>query len=379
MEETEELMKHFELDKHQHLLKKMVVDALSKEDESYSNHLEITKIVAKVDADLFTHIHSSTKAVTVKKQRNRLIWLRTAMAGAAALLLIFTGTYLYNHNKDSVGNKDFSAVSTISPGKSGATLTLSNGKKILLSDAVNGKIAAEPGVNIIKSADGKLIYSNQKSLSLPGKTNTVSTANGETYRLRLPDGSSVWLNSASSLTFCTLLNDNGKRVVQLTGEAYFEIVKDKKHPFIVKTGKQNVEVLGTHFNINSYNDEPAIVTTLLEGSVKVKAGQFVYMLKPGEQALNTGKSIAVRKADVENIIDWKDGDFFLDGVAFKTAMRKISRWYDVEVVYDSSVSDNIRSGGWISRKNPLLTVLKSIESSGQVHFKIEGRKIYVTK
>jgi transmembrane sensor len=138
-------------------------------------------------------------------------------------------------------------------------------------------------------------------------------------------------------------------------------------------------VLGTHFNINSYSDEPAVSTTLIQGSVKVSTANKVQMLKPGEQSVNDGKSIKVSQVDVDSSIDWKNGDFNLDGVEFKIAMRKIARWYNMEVVYDEAISDNIRSGGWVSRKNSLSTVLKSIEASGQVHFRIKGKQIYITK
>jgi transmembrane sensor len=209
----------------------------------------------------------------------------------------------------------------------------------------------------------------------------LSTAKGETYQLRLADGSKVWLNAASSLTYTASLNGNGERRVKLDGEAYFEVAKDKNHPFIVETAKQQVQVLGTHFNINSYADEPMVTTTLLEGSVKVShlTSHVSQLLKPGQQALNKNDHITVINANMEQVMDWKQGDFYLNHVDFKTAMRKIARWYNVDVVYDASVSDATESGGWISRNNKLSEVLQSIEAAGQVHFKVEGRKITVFK
>ncbi|MNL40184.1 hypothetical protein D3C87_1625150 [compost metagenome] len=153
--------------------------------------------------------------------------------------------------------------------------------------------------------------------------------------------------------------------------------KDKHRPFIVSSKGQQIEVLGTHFNVNSYSDEPGAVTTLLEGSVKVKAGNQQKIIRPGEQVLSRSGGMTVREIDVDNVLDWKNGDFNLNHIDFKTAMRKIARWYDMDIIYDENVPDNMESGGWISRDKPLSAVLKSIEASGLVKFKVEGRKIYV--
>jgi len=194
------------------------------------------------------------------------------------------------------------------------------------------------------------------------------------------------MNSASSITYSAMLIAHVSRRVKLEGEAYFEVAKDKAHPFVVESRGQEIEVLGTHFDVNSYADEPAVTTTLLEGSVKVtsfssssREARQTRVIKPGEEALNNGSGITVTAANIENNTDWIQGDFFLNHVNFKTAMRKIARWYDVEIIYDASVPDDMESGGWISRDRNLSSVLKLIESSGLVHFKVEGRKIYVTR
>ena len=306
------------------------------------------------------------------------LWLRV-IAVAATLAIVFSGIYFFsNHQRINV-NDTIAVTQDIAPGTIGATLTLANGKKVQLAGAANGKLAQEAGVTITKSSGGSLVYEIKDGSSGAERTNTLSTANGQTYQVRLPDGSTVYLNAASSLTYPTSLIENGKRVVTLRGEGYFEIYKDKAHPFIVKTEKQEVEVLGTHFNINSYGNEPAVSTTLIEGSVKVRMGNKLQMLKPGEQSVNDGKNVKVNQVDVDSSIDWKNGDFNLDGVEFKTAMRKIARWYNMEVIYEEAISDHIRSGGWVSRKNSLSAVLKSIEESGQVHFRVKGRQIYITK
>lgn len=306
------------------------------------------------------------------------LWPRI-LTVAASVVIIFLAVYFFKRNQRADVTDARLVTRDVAPGTIGATLTLANGKKIKLADAASGKLAQEAGVTITKSSNGSLVYEIKDGVSRSGKYNTLSTANGETYQVRLPDGSMVYLNAASSLTYATSLIESRRRVVTLRGEGYFEIFKDKKHPFIVKTEKQEVEVLGTHFNINSYSDEPAVATTLIQGSVKVRTGKKEQMLKPGEQSVNDGKTIKVNQVDVDSSIDWKNGDFNLDGVEFKTAMRKIARWYNMDVIYEEAISDNIRSGGWVSRKNSLSAVLKSIEASGQVHFRIKGRQIYITK
>lgn len=313
---------------------------------------------------------------TSEKHSN--LWPRI-LTVAASVVIVFLAVYFLNRNRGVDVNDTNAIVHDVAPGTVGATLTLANGNKIQLAGAASGKLAQEAGVTITKSSDGSLVYEIKDGTSPSGTKNTLSTANGETYQVRLPDGSMVYLNAASSLTYATSLIENGCRVVTLRGEGYFEVHKNKKHPFIVKTEKQEVEVLGTHFNINSYGDEPAVATTLLQGSVKVRTGKKEQMLKPGEQSVNDGNTIKVNQVDVDSSIDWKNGDFNLDGVEFKIAMRKIARWYNMEVIYEDTISDNVRSGGWVSRKNSLSAVLKSIEASGQVHFRVKGRKIYITK
>ena len=342
-----------------------------------SKNDQLDSLAARVDeigAKSWEHL---MEKINVEHVRRSNLWPRV-FAIAASVALVVLGIYFFNNK--GIRLEETNAVSQdIAPGKIGATLTLANGKKIRLAGAANGKLAQEAGVVITKSSNGSLVYEIKEGASGAGKTNTLSTANGETYQVRLPDGSMVYLNAASSLTYTSSLIERGKRVVKLRGEGYFEVHKDKSHPFVVQTEKQEVEVLGTHFNINSYGDEPAVSTTLIEGSVKVRTGNKEQMLKPGEQSVNDGRNIKVNQVDVDSIIDWKNGDFNLDGVEFKTAMRKIARWYNMEVIYEETIADNVRSGGWVSRKNSLSAVLRSIEASGQVHFRIKGQQIYITK
>jgi len=348
-------------------------------EELISDSYEYPNVLNSLSDDAKARIfHSIVDSPKFQKARMFRLWPRIA-AAAAVVALIFALGLLYYMNMREKSAHELVYKNDIAPGISGATLTLSNGKKIRLSDVQNGEVAKEVGVMITKSGNGEVTYELNNNSGEMGKSNTLSTANGETYKLKLPDGSYVWLNSASSLTYSLRLTENGKRRVKLRGEGYFEIAKDKAHPFVVTTNKQEVEVLGTHFNINSYPDEEVVATTLIEGSVSITSGKLRTVIKPGQQAINNGNSIELNAANLENVIDWKEGDFNLDEIDFRVAMRKIARWYDVDVVYEASVPQNMKSGGWISRSRTLSAVLKHIESSGQVHFKITGRKVYVAR
>ncbi|MDR6783280.1 transmembrane sensor [Pedobacter africanus] len=342
-------------------------DVLSSGKESKLSVQEVNDIYAGIAARL-----KSGKQI-------QKLWPRI-VAVAAAVALIVSGVYFFNYRNDQTdAGLSSASIHDAKPGKVGATLTLADGKKIRLDDVANGELASEAGVSISKSADGQLVYEIKAGKADPARINTLSTAKGETYKVRLPDGSLVYLNAASSLTYAASLNERGKRIVKLSGEGYFEIAKDKVHPFVVKTAGQEVEVLGTHFNVNAYSDEVAVKTTLLEGAVQVSSGTVRQVLKPGFQAVNDGRSIRTAKVNTEDVVDWKEGDFYFENVDFRSVMRKISRWYDVELVYDSSVPNTIKSNGVISRNNDLSAVLKLIERSGQVHFRIEGKKVFITK
>ncbi len=194
----------------------------------------------------------------------------------------------------------------------------------------------------------------------------------------LADGSRVWLNSARSLRFPTFFKGN-ERSVELTGEGYFEVEKDVTKPFSVSVGKMKVQVLGTRFNTMAYTDEGTINTTLLDGAVAIHDGQEVQRLLPGQQvALGADHRMAVRPADIEKTMAWKNGFFEFDRMDLAAIMRQIARWYDVEIVYPET-SDHTPLGGSISKNLGLAEVLNLLEASGSVHFKIEGRKVYITQ
>lgn len=305
-------------------------------------------------------------------------WKRSVVAAAMAAI-VSIGAWMYYQSSKRVDLESKTQLAMDIPaGTEGATLRLADGRVITLGDAENGKIASEAGIVVEKGQDGELTYRIATSEGDVQHPHVLATDKGQTYRVLLPDGSRVWLNAMSELAYKPNLLEGGRRKVQLKGEAYFEIAKDKEHPFVVQSRNQEVEVLGTHFNINAYNDEPFVATTLLEGAVRLHAAGEQLMLSPGQQAVNRDGQIRIRTANLENIMDWKDGDFAFQHVDFRTSMRKVERWYDVEMIYDESVPKDLEAGGWISRKKSLSAVLQFIESTQIVRFRVEGRKVYVS-
>jgi len=366
--EVEQLMHYFQTDE-QEVLAGLIEREMARTAPELSRDYE----------PLFDEVYRDIQFKIAAPRRTYRLWPRIA-AAASILIAVSAGGYFILQKAKPVPQVAQVKYDVL-PGGNKAYLTLGNGQRISLTDAKNGTIASQGGKSIQKTAEGMIVYDNTHSNHSAAENiyNTIETPRGGQYQVVLPDGSKVWLNAASSLKYPAAFKGTD-RLVELTGEAYFEVAKDKAHPFKVKTTQQEVEVLGTHFDVNSYADEAHVSTTLLEGSVKVTGSdKKQIVIKPGEQAINDGRSISVQQADADNVIDWKDGDFFLNHVPFKVAMRKIARWYDVEVVYETNIPDQIESGGWIKRSRELSKVLGAIERSGQVHFKIEGKKIYVSK
>ncbi|MCR8559393.1 FecR domain-containing protein [Mucilaginibacter sp. BJC16-A38] len=280
-----------------------------------------------------------------------------------------TGNFAANHRKSKTFSNDINA------GGQKATLTLANGTKILLDDAKNGTLSNQGNTKVIKT-NGKLAYNANNSDLIPNVFNEVSTPRGGHYQVILPDGSQVWLNAASSIRFPTAFTGK-ERKVEITGEAYFEVAKNKTLPFIVKVNNSEVRVFGTHFNVMAYIDEAAVKTTLLEGSVQFSNGSSSCMLKPGEQSeLNrSGQVKVVSGVDVDNVIAWKNNLFEFENVDIEVVMRQLSRWYDVDVVYNKKVNDHFFAE--IPTTVKLSEVLRALELTGKVNFDIQGRKIII--
>ncbi|MCW2263107.1 MULTISPECIES: FecR family protein [Sphingobacterium] len=296
-------------------------------------------------------------------------------AAAAVLLFFFLGIY---HHQQLRPIKYASEIEKdIAPGGESATLILGDGREIALSTIRNGEIAHDHGIKISNDSQGQITYSFAGTLSPKAGLNTIKTRNGETYKVQLADGTKVWLNAASTLQFRADLQHNGTRQVQLVGEAYFEVAKDAKHPFVVHTSQQTIRVLGTHFNVSAYQNNPTGATTVLEGRVSVKHQASEHVLNAGEQALTSTTGTVVTKTDPKSAVDWQQGDFALNNIKFDDAMQKIARWYNIEVIYESNIDKAMLTGGWVSKKQPLSAVLRAIESLDQVRFERKGRTLIV--
>ena len=355
------------------------------------------------------------------------LWSRIA-AAAAVLLVVGLGIFFYTyyaprHLEGSAATRDLA--NDIKPGGNKAYLVLSNGKRLSLTDAANGELAKEAGVEITKTADGQVIYAPRhpgagRDLGREGVTysnalNTIETPRGGQYQIRLPDGSKVWLNAASKLIYPVSFNGRGQRVVELSGEAYFEIFKNKLQPFVVKSKNQEVTVLGTHFNINSYSDEPGTKTTLLEGSVQVSTLQplalsgrdahgaervngsegnsnssllargisprggerFGLVLKPNEQSVLVNGKIAVKQVDPALAVDWKNGQFIFESEPLPSILRRVARWYNVTIIYTNTDKNNTTFSGVVSRADNVSSVLRMLQKTSKIKFTIDGNTVKV--
>jgi len=274
----------------------------------------------------------------------------------------------------------------VEPGHDGAILKLADGRTIILDSMANGALATEGNTEIEKTSNGQLVYHTGKEQQQL-LYNTLSTPRGRKFRLTLPDGSNVWLNAESSITYPSAFAAN-ERKVEITGEAYFEVSHNAARPFKVKINTPlgdggEVQVLGTHFNIMAYKDEGSINTTLLEGAVKITQGSKYSFLKPGQQAQlsfpgdRQGKINLVNNANLEEAIAWKNGLFIFNGADIKTIMRQVSRWYDVEISYEKEISQTF--SGTIPRTVNVSKLFNYLELTKHVHFRIENKKVIVTE
>lgn len=356
---TEEELKVF-----MHLLKE------GKLDEAFA--LAVEKEAVAPNADL----NDSKKA---------LLWRRMAAAASIILVIGLTGYLLLFHSRpDSAVVKGIKPTQETrfkndvqAPQLSKAILTLANGSTIVLDSANDGLLARQGNVNVRKSEGGKVAYDESNTVPLDQiEYNTIQVPKGSRpLHLQLADGSEVWLNVASSITFPTAFVGN-ERDVKITGEAYFEIAHDAARPFIVRKGEASVQVLGTHFNVNAYDDEPDMKITLLEGSVEVKSQASKVIIKPGEQAAmaRDGALVINGNADLDAAVAWKNGRFKFNNADITTVMRQISRWYNVDVAYQGKVPFHF--GGELARNSSLVQIFKILEISG-VKFTIDGNKVNV--
>lgn len=312
---------------------------------------------------------------------HRVHFLRFRWWAAAVLLAMAFGAWFFMVRPDLANLSSDSETATnqkadiTAPANNKAIITLPNGRVITLDSLQNGLLADQGGVELIKTADGQVAYrqSGSSASNIGPIYNTLTNPRGsKVIDLGLADGSHVWLNAGSSITYPILFNGK-ERNVSITGEAYFEVAHQAKTPFIVSKGNMKVSVLGTHFNVNCYDDEPSLKVTLLEGSVKVNNT----IIKPGQQAVVEGDVTVLNNVDLEAVMAWKNGKFEFSGLSVDQIMRQISRWYDVEVVYEGKVPDYEFVGG-TPRQDNLSGTLKVLEATNKIHFRVEGKKVIVS-
>lgn len=323
--------------------------------------------------------------IKIAKNRQRK-WYMVA-AAAAAVIIVTAMSYMFFAPKSSHLSKAEYAQSAkandAAPGSNKAILTLANGTSVVLDSLSNGVINQQGFIKIQKSGKGSLAYTLNGNLAITKNNiayNTISTPRGGQYQITLEDGTRVWLNAASSIRFPIAFTGN-ERSIEITGEAYFEVTKNKSMPFKVKAASSEIEVLGTHFNVNAYDDESSIKTTLFEGSVKVSTpgnNRSSALLQPGQQAsIHTDGKISVnRDIDVEEVLAWKNGLFQYKGTDLQTILRQVSKWYDIDVEYHGDVNPHFT--GQLKRELYASKVFEKLALTGEVHFKIEGKKVIVS-
>ena len=380
-EELRLLLKEFDVEDSKDLLRSFISQELENEHEiEYLNKEELENsltgsfnaIKTKLDSEKINIVAPGLPLI-------KKTWFR--LAAAAVFVLAAIGAYLLVNQspvEPPVANNQH-LTNDILPGGNKAVLTLSNRSDIILESVSNGTIFQDGDTEISKSGDGQLVYNSLEEKPAQALYNTVTTPRGGQYQLLLADGSRIWLNSASSIRFPVSFTGD-IRIVEVSGEAYFEVAKNASMPFKVEVdGKKEIEVLGTHFNTNSYVDEGSIKTTLLEGSVKVTSlkTKESKLITPGQQAqVNTNGQIAIIKnADLDKVIAWKNGYFNFNEADTRKVMQFLSRWYDVDVVYEGAVPQR-EFGGEIEKNLKLSQVLKILEKN-DLHFRLEGKKLFV--
>lgn len=335
--------------------------------QQYDRFTEVTA----ADLERFHQQHMEKSAV-VPFRKQRWWW------AAAAVFCLVSGTYVWLklQQKPAQQPQTLAVTADLPPGKDGAVLTLADGRKLVLDSMGNGVVAAENGATVILQ-DKRLTYESTGETTPEVTYNTMSTPRGRQYNLILPDGSRVWLNAASSLHFPTAFTGK-QRTVELSGEAYFEIAENSSMPFVVTSKGTAITVLGTHFNVMAYPDDHEMVTTLLSGAVKLEKGKQHVILQPGQMALTADgtEQISKTSAEVDDAVAWKNGYFVFKNESVQNMMKRVARWYDVDIQFQGNL-DSKQFGGTFSRSKTLAQLLSNLELTQTIHFKIEGKKVIV--
>lgn len=357
-------------------------------EEAWANHVPGTfmpdDMSDEIIASFFKEENSGDQIEDViphVNNRQRLNWRKVIAAAACILAFITVARFWTDHPKKiPVVKKDFPQkplINDVQPGGQKALLILADGTQIILDSASSGLLAQQGNAQVKKLANGEISYSTNGHAATEFLFNTMSTPMGGMYQLILPDQTKVWLNSASTIRYPTEFITSERRV-QVTGEAYFEVAKDASKPFIVMVNDlTELKVLGTHFNVNAYDDEDEIKTTLIEGSVNVTRGNNSSVLKPGQQAQisKTGTIKRIYDIDIEEAVAWKNGNFLFNSAGLPAVLRQAARWYSLDVVYEGKIPDD-KFSGQIPRSASLSSLLKWMQWS-DVHFKLEGKKLII--
>jgi len=330
---------------------------------------------------LYQKILERKSEFTEKPKVRKVFWMRW-VAAASVLLLLGTGYYFMNglksHDQKMTKTESAKPVNIAPPTSSNAVLTLANGQVVVLDSAGNGTIVKQGSVDIVKLADGQIAY---KGIGQNTGYNTLSNPRGsKVVSIVLSDGSKVWLNAASNIRYPVAFSGK-ERKVEISGEAYFEVAHNAAKPFIVQKGETEVRVLGTHFNVEAYDDESSLDVTLLEGSVSVATQKSISrpkVIRPGEQAQvrQDGNIKLASSVNLNEVMAWRDNMFSFNGADIETIMRQVSRWYNVEVVFKKPVTEKFYAE--VSKNTNISTLLKMLEATKAVHFKMEGDVIVVT-
>lgn len=323
------------------------------------------------------------KEPALLKTRNQL-WTKIA-AAAAIFIVTSAAVYFYAEKQEMETVPALVFKNDIKPGGNKAILKLGDGSVITLDSNKNGILSSSSGITIKKTAEGLLNYTSngdKEAQSAAVRYNSITTPKGGQYRIVLSDGTKVWLNAASSITFPTYFA-NGERRVETSGEVYFEVSKDKQKPFRVVSGEQELVVLGTHFDVNAYGDQQMIRTTLAEGSVNIHRLHSISSatLSPGQQSqlmMGSNERIKVNTADIEEALAWKKELFVFNNTPLAEVMQQIQRWYDVELSYEGS-KPSLYFTGVIPRDSNLSALLKVLEGTGGIKFGITGKRVIIRK
>lgn len=371
-QEAEELKTLIAVSEEDHVLE--LLGALSEEASAQKNGIEPHFLQHSVQNILSVDKTLPEENTTGRPHQTRFARLRWISA-AAAIFLLAAGTYWWSQKGTSTKREAIAGTEEIAPGRPGAILTLSDGSQITLDSLADGIVSVQNGSKVLLQ-NGFLAYDAKAAGS--AAYNTVSTPKGHQFHMQLPDGSVAWLNAASSITYPTAFT-GAERLVKVSGEVYFEVVKDKAKPFRVQVAQSsNIEVLGTSFNINSYTDEEHISTTLFNGAIRCINGADRILLKPGEQAqmMDNASIKVIKDVNTEQVLAWKNGLFNFKGAGLQEVMRQLERWYNIEVVYQGKISRTYRFAGELERDLQLSQVLRILERM-DVQFKLEGRKLIV--